>query len=212
MFTPPPSPQPRPRAEDVDPLTELDLKVDVVKSSFLIPPAASSTNEMKLRTGRRTRWAVLLVPLVVILITASTRYLTHPVAFDVFTESPTWETLKSKGIDWRPHKRHPEPEPQFLNTSPSSTTGVSSGTPVAPSNPSSPSTTAATAQPLPTVPSTPPALPTPFPQPYDSDLTQNFSSISCFNFFSNMTNAAEFRSCRPFSMLAQSSSQFLEVS
>jgi len=39
-------------------------------------------------------------------------------------------------------------------------------------------------------------------------LSQNFSSLSCFNFFSNMTNTPAFRSCRPFSLLLQASEAF----
>jgi hypothetical protein len=64
---------------------------------------------------------------------------------------------------------------------------------------------------VPVVPSAPPTLPTPFPQPFDSGIAQNFSSITCSNFFANMTNAAPFRSCRPFSLLLGSSSQFINV-
>ncbi|KAF9269896.1 hypothetical protein L218DRAFT_952093 [Marasmius fiardii PR-910] len=69
-----------------------------------------------------------------------------------------------------------------------------------------------TAQGIPTVPSSPPTLPTPFPQPFDSDLGQNFSTQSCFDFLLNMTNTQPFRSCRPFGMLVAGSKGFADAS
>lgn len=156
-----------------------------------------SSCEQKRDIGRRTGWTVLLVPLVIILITASTRYLFHPVAFDVFCNPPTWDTLVSKGMNWTPHKRHPLPEPQI----PSSSTTTSS----------TPSSSTTVSQPIPTIPSSPPTLPTPFPQPFDSDLSRNFSTVSCSNFLSNMTNALDFRSCRPFSLLSSTSATFINA-
>jgi hypothetical protein len=74
--------------------------------------------------------------------------------------------------------------------------------------PLSSSSIPATAQNLPTVPSSAPVLPTPFPQPWDSDIPQNFSSQTCYNFFLNMTNDNDFRSCRPFGMLQATSDDF----
>lgn len=74
------------------------------------------------------------------------------------------------------------------------------------------SQTVVTAQGVPTVPSTPPNLPTPFPQPFDSDLGQNFSTQSCFDFLVNMTNTQPFRSCRPFGMLVDGSTGFADAS
>ncbi|KIK54162.1 hypothetical protein GYMLUDRAFT_917680 [Collybiopsis luxurians FD-317 M1] len=68
-------------------------------------------------------------------------------------------------------------------------------------------TTPATQQDLPTIPSDP-VLPTPFPQP---SYTQNFSTQSCFDFFQNMTNSVDFRSCRPFGILQSASSDFGEL-
>ncbi|KAJ7689480.1 hypothetical protein B0H17DRAFT_937412 [Mycena rosella] len=202
MFTPPPSPGQAPRT------------TSRMASSSLIP-------SLKRRIGRRTRWTVVLVPMALILITASTRYLTHPAAFDMFSE-PTlnWETLSNRASDWTPHKRHPQPAPApadnanaastlgslTLSGSITSLTGTTSG------NPASPTSTLPTAdQTVPTIPASPPDLPTPFPQPFDSDLSQNFSSVSCFNFFANMTNTVAFRACRPFSFLLQSSADFIEA-
>ncbi|KAL0570718.1 hypothetical protein V5O48_011237 [Marasmius crinis-equi] len=69
-----------------------------------------------------------------------------------------------------------------------------------------------TGQAIPTVPSSSPTLPTPFPQPFDSDFGQNFSAQSCYDFFANMTNTQPFRSCRPFGMLVGGSDSFVKAS
>ncbi|KAJ6514529.1 hypothetical protein DFH09DRAFT_257775 [Mycena vulgaris] len=207
MFTPPPSPGQPPQ----------DVK-DGILSGVVTDSATHpmSPDSLKRRIGRRTKWTVVLVPMALLLITASTRYLTHPAAFDMFSE-PTlnWETLSNRASDWTPHKRHPLPAPAdgtastlgSLSVSFTSLTGTSSSAPASATSTLPPTSD----QTVPTIPASPPALPTPFPQPFDSDLSQNFSSITCFNFFSNMTNTVAFRSCRPFSMLLQSSAAFIEA-
>lgn len=192
MFTPPPSPSP--------------VSTFVVSSVDMVPTRTPGhvPNAEKRRTGRRMRWAVFIIPSIVILITASTRYLTHPAAFDIFsaTKNPLWQDFSSRSIDWTLHRRHPTPQAQQTDIPPTGT----------PTNSNAASMTLAVSdQPLPTVPSSPPILPTPFPQPFDTSLQQNFSSVDCFNFFTNMTNSESFRSCRPFSLLLQSSSAFAEV-
>ncbi|KAJ7247850.1 hypothetical protein B0H12DRAFT_1020437 [Mycena haematopus] len=175
-----------------------------------------SPETLKRRIGRRTRWTVVFVPIVLILITVSTRCLTHPAALDMFSEpaSLNWESLSELASDWTPHKRHLPTVPRdslastggTQSSSIASLTGASSAAPAA-----SASLLPISDQTVPTVPASPPALPTPFPQPFDSSLSQNFSSLSCFNFFSNMTNTPAFRSCRPFSLLLQASEGFLEA-
>ncbi|KAF8068795.1 hypothetical protein FPV67DRAFT_1356278, partial [Lyophyllum atratum] len=195
MFTPPPSP--RPTMRDDTPRTPV-LEAGTTKS---FPPL-----EEKRRIGRRTRWTVMLVPLVLVLITASTRYLMHPTAFDIFADAPgagSWNKLASQALNWTPHKRHRDLEPRqnlasITSVSTSATSSIASPT-------------ATVNAPVPTIPSSPPVLPVPFLQPFDADLTQNYSSASCFNFFSNMTNAATFRSCRPLSLLLDSSSAFIDA-
>ncbi|KAJ7827006.1 hypothetical protein B0H14DRAFT_3467320 [Mycena olivaceomarginata] len=212
MFTPPPSPGPPPNN---------------VKDGILVPDAAvsgsadhpMSPKTLKRRIGRRTRWTVMLVPMALMLITASTRYLTHPAAFDMFSEpaSLTWEGLSDRASNWTPHKRHPLAEAALAgvastagsqSASAASLTGSGAASSAAPA---STSEIPISAQTVPTIPSSPPVLPTPFPQPFDSSLSQNFSSLSCFNFFSNMTNTVAFRSCRPFSLLLQASEGFLDA-
>ncbi|KAF7306465.1 hypothetical protein MIND_00437700 [Mycena indigotica] len=165
MFTPPPSPGIPPNNT---------------------PPTTAPNVNAKRRIGRRTRWTVVLVPLALIFITASTRYLTHPAAFD-------W--LSSSEISYFDKRAD---TPAFATLSGSA---QSSAPPPAPTGPPSQQT-------VPVVP-TSPTLPAPFPQPFDTALSQNFSTISCFNFFQNMTNTVPFRSCRAFSLLLQSSNAFI---
>ncbi|KAF9019109.1 hypothetical protein BDZ89DRAFT_992754 [Hymenopellis radicata] len=192
MFTPPPSPLP-----------PVDKEV---------PPQEPEVYGAEKRSvGRRIKWTVLLVPLALVLITASTRYITHPAAFDVLSEGfqLNWETLTTTGVDWQPHKRHPNNDHSTnIATISGSLTASGLVVPSTQSATATASTTAATAQAVPTIP-TNPDLPAPFPQAFDSDITQNYSSMTCFNFFSNMTNTAAFRSCRPFSMLLQTSNAFV---
>ncbi|KAJ6470614.1 hypothetical protein C8R47DRAFT_1148695 [Mycena vitilis] len=209
MFTPPPSPGPPPQ----------DLKDGILGQP---PVSAAATHPMsptslKRRTARRTRWTVILVPLALVLITVSTRYLTHPAAFDMFSEpsSADWETLSERASDWTPHKRHPAAEPLLVSVA-SSASGTFASLTDSPAPVSAAPSVASTGVPIsdqtvPTIPTAPPTLPNPFPQPFGSDLSQNFSSTSCFTFFSNMTNTVAFRSCRPFSLLLQASDAFIEA-
>ncbi|KAF7301647.1 hypothetical protein MIND_00730200 [Mycena indigotica] len=138
------------------------------------PGVQTDSITAKQRTGRRIRWTVVLVPLALILITSSTRYLTH---FEISSlhKRADFATLPSSAMSTVPTPTQTDPP---------------------------------TRQTVPAVP-TSPTLPAPFPQPFDSSLSQNFSSLSCFNFFQNMTSAAPFRSCRAFSLLLQSSNSFV---
>ena len=203
MFTPPPSPLParlsEPSLQEPEPL-------------FLEDESKQST---KKKIGRRFRMAVILIPLLVICITARIGYVSsravEPQANLVLPLS--WHGLQEDS-SWRHHKRQPEPEPQtassvssvssLTSAAPTSTTAAASPTPSTSSIPVS-------LQPIPTVPSAPPTLPTPFPQTFDAGIAQNFSSISCSNFFANMTNSAPYRSCRPFSVLLENSAAFINV-
>lgn len=203
MFTPPPSPSP-PRLKFQQPdVNHLDLATD--------SPISPSSPTPKRASYQRTKWAVLVVPLVLILITGTTRYLTHPAALDVLSGLSNQD---SSLTDWRPHKRHPDPQAQTTGTS-----GSSIAFPTAPPTSSAASsaatsattTPAAAAQAVPTIPSVAPALPSPFPQAFDASLQANFSTQGCENFFLNMTTTSAFISCRPFSLLLQSSQAFNQV-
>ncbi|KAJ7634923.1 hypothetical protein FB45DRAFT_910260 [Roridomyces roridus] len=199
MFTPPPSPAP------------------LEKEPCDVQPAPVSQETLKRRIGRRTRWSVIVVPIALLLITASTRYLTHPAAFDIFSEPPVldWETLSTRTSDWATHEAHLQPRDNSLSLQSSSAPASLPSTLTGSAASTGPSSVASelptSAQIVPAIPASPPALPTPFPQPFDSQLSQNFSSLSCFNFFANMTNTAAFRSCRPFALLLQSSDAFINA-
>ncbi|KAH0581437.1 hypothetical protein H2248_012518 [Termitomyces sp. 'cryptogamus'] len=153
------------------------------------------------RVSHKPRWTVILVPVVLTLITAFTRYL-HPSAFDRL-DSLTWHGK---------HPREGDKQPERRQVSISIGTTSSSAVVSITSNPTtSVSMTAAANAPVPTIPSSPPTLPTPFPQPFDSDLTINSLSSSCYNFISNMTNGLPFRSCRPLSLLMDGSNAFIDA-
>ncbi|CAE6469906.1 unnamed protein product [Rhizoctonia solani] len=54
-------------------------------------------------------------------------------------------------------------------------------------------------------------VPTPFPQPFDSSLSFNFSASTCKDFFSSFTTNITFRACRPFSLLLGTSTTFFNI-
>ncbi|RDX42456.1 hypothetical protein OH76DRAFT_101828 [Lentinus brumalis] len=167
------------------------------------------TQLQKKRVGRRTRWAVVLLPLVLIFIALSTRYLTHPAAFDVLSSrSSSWSSVK----DWTPHKRHAAPE-----SAPATSAGITvdASKPTATDLSLAPSATSAPTQVDSSntkVPWSAPVLPTPFPQPFDSTFSTNFSTVGCQDFLTNMTQTAPFRECRPFSLLVGDSNAFITQS
>lgn len=178
MFTPPPSPLP-PR--------ESSSERSVPTAPSESPPTAS-----KRRTATKIRWSVLAVPAVLVIITLTTRYISHPGVFDsisAFQHGPH----RSEFDDWGLHKRHPGPQHPSI---PHVARGNSSPTPTVTS--------------VPTIPTDPP-LPTPFPQPFDTTLSKNFSTQACLDFYTNMTLSLPFRRCRPFGLLAEYSSQFIEA-
>lgn len=200
MFTPPPSPQPS-RTGGFNtsapiPSTELHNLENSCDSRNL--------DDTKRRTGKRFLWAVILVPLIVITFTVCIAFSTSLVQTSFLVSSP----LSKHGFvsDQSIWKREPEPQnpaPSVSSTSSASPTSTTAS-PTAP--------VPAASQALPTVPSSPPTLPTPFPQAFDGTLTQNFSTPSCSNFFTNMTLSPDFRQCRPFSFLFSTSSTFMKVS
>ncbi|OJA17860.1 hypothetical protein AZE42_05903 [Rhizopogon vesiculosus] len=147
------------------------------------------------------RWTIILIPIILIAITVTTRVVAHPMVFDAFSPSSTlgWKSWSKSLTDWSLHERHKVPksplQPMVLSDR-SSSPLIKRSTP--------------SATPAPTVPANP-SLPTPFPQPYDTTLSSNFSTISCYNFFLNMTQTDALRSCRPFSLLLTHSQAFTEA-
>ena len=181
MFTPPPSPLPPPEPSP-DP------------SAPAVPPESSHNLTSKRKTTSRIRWSILTVPAVLILITLTTRYISHPALLDSFSALPQLPRDSSQFGDWGLHKRHPSPQDPTAPHAPRANTSPT------------PSVTT-----VPTIPNNPP-LPTPFPQPFDTTLSKNFSTQACLDFYTNMTLSLPFRRCRPFGLLAEYSSQFIEVS
>lgn len=183
MFTPPPSPEPS-RTNGFEILTPIPTSPNVRNSRNL--------DHTKRRTGRRFLSTVILVPFIVIAFTVYRRFSTSLVQNLSSAPSPlSWHALI-----W---KREPQATASSISpsTSPAPTSTTSSLLPAA-------------SQVLPTVPSSP-ILPTPFPQAFNSIITQNFSSSSCLNFFNNMTGSTSFRQCRPFSFLYSTSSVFINA-
>jgi hypothetical protein len=255
MFTPPPSPGPDdanrdnmrtaqahgPPPKSSSPMQSTSssrLTIPASPSLFpsasppspSLPPPTLSPMQLKKQIGRRTKWTVLLIPLVLVLITASSRYLSYyrRPRFLHLTEEESWippPPMSPKAAHSGSERllRHHVVPRQVVDAeskaTASSTAGLSFPTSAGTPTTSSPGGTAATAatttpasaQPLPTVPYAAPTLPTPFPQPIDT-LEQNFTSEACYAFFLNMTESADFRTCRPFSLLLDSSNAFLEVS
>ena len=199
MFTPPPSPQPsRTSYISVPTIPPTEHRSTEI---FRGPQKSDNTKQ---RTGRRFLWAVTLAPLILITLTVCAGFSTSLVQkSSLGSPPPSWHGFVSSQSRW---KREPEPEATASPTSPSISSASSTPT----------STTSsllpAASQALPTIPSSPLPLPTPFPQAFDGTLTQNFSSSSCLNFFTNMTASMDFRQCRPFSFLFQTSSTFINVS
>lgn len=242
MFTPPPSPLP-PSFKSLDgalpspppsrsPSPPTTSGRQILATPPLSPPPPSrnprvrklekdmiTTQDQKRRTAGRIRLAVILVPLVLVLVTLSTRYVSHPLIMD-FLAGPPPEPQPNWGdfSDWSGHPAHVLQRRQNgAGTSPTTTSSSSSGI-VFPSLGSSstssspPTGTQTSGQTVPTVPSSAPPLPTPFPQAFDTTLGSNFTTDSCEQFFANMTQSPPFRQCRPFSFLSQTSSAFLQVS
>jgi len=195
---------------------------------------------LKRRTGRRFRNAVILVPALLIIITTTVRLITQGTPLSSLPFSETFRFLESwspsqllsassgpcpmvashqssdpPSVPPSPtdghHRKHKHAHGHGHRHGKRSPTPANDGAPASSSSSLSRSS-GANSVPLPTVPSTPPTLPTPFPRSFDGQLSQNFSTVSCYNFFVNMTTSTGFRSCRSIAMLIQTSDTFLEVS
>lgn len=171
---------------------------------------------------------MLLVPLVLILITITTHYTAHPRVLDLLSSaSPDPHLAWSDLAGWGTHPAHVRRQdaaasevvstaagtitfPSGLSISSASSTSAS-GTASSVAASSSSSGTPVAASGIPTIPSTAPVLPTPFPQPFDSISTEGFLTVGCMQFVVNMTLDPQFRPCRPFSLLMETSSAFIKV-
>ena len=213
--------------------------------------------ERKRRMARRTRWAVLLVPAVLVLVALTSRRASLSAPSSTFGVLDELETALGLGVEKvdvgdeaslvpsevgtgavvvpiqgesdrhdSTHATHHVYKRQTLSLSnPAAPSGSvltapsDSPSDPSPSDPGTPpptTTVPQTEQTIPPIPdenNNPPALPTPFPQPFDTTgATSNVTTQACANFFTNMTQTLPFRSCRPFSLLEQFSFEFIEVS
>ena len=182
MFTPPPSPLPPKEPSSSQPAKAVSPET-----------SCDAALELKHKRTSRIRWSILAVPAVLVFITLTTRYISHPILFDSISGFPHEPHESVELTDWGLHKRHPTPQ--------------NHATPHAARADNDPSPSVTT---VPTIPASPP-LPTPFPQPFDTSLSKNFSTQGCLNFYTNMTLSLPFRQCRPFGLLTEYSSQFIEV-
>lgn len=247
MFTPPPSPMPSTKHIDSSasklersdsdkdslhipvlhldgvPMLDSDMDMDSAweDSSGRKEPSLTSVMDGKRRIGRRTRWTVLLVPAVLLIVGLSSRHLCHNAALEELVGPSPHDASLFHGLGHSSshhlNKRLPlpDPQPQSQTLSNSATPTESSLVTATSQSPSATTLAPQTSQTIPLIPdpSSPPVLPTPFPQPYDSTgATSNLSTIGCQNFFNNMTQSSDFRTCRPLSLLEQFSDDFIQVS
>ncbi|KAG8216734.1 hypothetical protein J3R82DRAFT_6947 [Butyriboletus roseoflavus] len=160
MFTPPPSPLPPTR--QVSP-SKLDADAsDLIQTGSPIEDPCHPLPRQ--RSHLSIRWAIVLVPLVLILLAASTRSQVHPAVFGLLStgdNNPKW----TKVADWSLHEPHKAKSNRLVKKSTSNRLLTSN-----------------TTNPAPTVPVNPP-LPTPFPQPFDTTLSANFSTTRLLRLF-----------------------------
>ncbi|KAI8972898.1 hypothetical protein BD414DRAFT_214333 [Trametes punicea] len=236
MFTPPPSPDPHRVKHSESALNRPSSSLhplDVADDPFLSPHSTRSGSSsperppsraddtplspkedpytyatfQKKRIGRRTKWTVFLVPLVLVLVGLSTRYLTQSAALEAIRPESNWRDLAAPMKNWRAHKRQQQSSSVASVTTVDGTKPTGTSLSLAPSASAEPTTTdSGSAQ----VPSAPPILPTPFPQAFDSTLSTNFTTVGCEAFFTNMTQTAAFLKCRPLSLLVKDSDAFIQ--
>jgi hypothetical protein len=235
MFTPPPSPLPPSFHISSPPVSSSTPSPTSTPQQFLtsgpilsLPPpkhgrcrrqpeTSGTIQDHKSRIAWWTGLMVIILPLILVAITVLERSASHPLLFDLLAGSlPAPRVLLST----RTHEAGPPAlvlhRRQSGALTMSSAAPSTSGTDIVfPSVTTSTSTSTSTQEPsqtIPTIPSSPPVLPTPFPQPFDTTMGNNFTTNSCQTFFTNMTQSAPFRQCRPFSFLSQTSNAFLMVS
>ncbi|GAB1518948.1 hypothetical protein RhiTH_002013 [Rhizoctonia solani] len=197
MFTPPPSPLPTPN----DPLA-------TAGSAPLAPKPKHG------RLSAHQRFLGLVVPVVVlVIITLTSRHaVTGPIDIDIEAPAPYVASHWANRVASLKHhiprqlvsldpadelRRTPIPTPTATTSALDTTApqqlgaGISSVAPAIP-DPAWP-------------------VPTPFPQPFDSSLSFNFSTPACSSFFSSFTTNMTFRACRPFSLLLGTSNSFFNI-
>ena len=216
MFTPPPSPQPPP-LESFHPTDPPILSLSSSPSPpespqgphqsrhpVLIlsqPPLKSDSRRRAAETSMlaiqdrkrqiawRTGLTVIILPLLLALVTLLLRFSSRPLISDSLAgPSPRTHLNFAIGNIRAGHSPH------ALHRRQTSTTTMQSDKPSSTSTAAAidfPSQTSSSSPPpsgsVPAVPSSPPVLPTPFPQPFETTLSLNFTTNSCTTFFLNMT-------------------------
>jgi len=237
MFTPPPSPLPQPfgsfhytdppvpsPSPSPPPPSSLHRSPDPVLIPSQPPPksgvrGAAETSMLAVQDRkRRTAWltglTVIIIPLLLALFTLLTRLSPRPLFLDSLAGvSPETRVNLAIGNVRTGHLVHAlhrrETGVTMVQSDEPSSTSSAAGVDFPP--PTSTSSLSPSGS-VPTIPSSPPVLPTPFPQPFETTLSLNFTTNSCKTFFLNMTQSLPFRQCRPFSLLSQTSTSFLQVS
>ncbi|KAH9006532.1 hypothetical protein EDB86DRAFT_2874608 [Lactarius hatsudake] len=188
MFTPPPSPLPVPLEYPDGTLVSSPTSHQREHTSAL------AIQDRKRQTGWRTYIMAITLPLLLVLVTVSTRYFALPLFMDL--AAPNWTSDPAHSLQ----RRQDGPNPVSAGVPPVEFYTLGYNVPYLwYARVYRPSLTLS------------PVLPTPFPQPFDTTLANNFTTSSCESFFLNMTQSAPFRQCRPFSFLSQTSSAFLQA-
>jgi hypothetical protein len=186
-----------------------------LKSGTRIRAAETSMlaiQDHKRQIAWRTGLTVIILPLLLALVTLVTRISSPPLFLDSLAGPSPWTRVNFAIGNVRAghsvhvlHRRQISSATVQSDEPPSTSSSAGVGFPSQGGSSSPPPSKT-------TIPSSPPVLPTPFPQPYETTLSLNFTTTSCSKFFLNMTQTLPFRQCRPFSFLSQVSSSFLQVS
>lgn len=178
----------------------------------------------KRRTARRIRWGVLVVPIILIFVALTSKRISVLQNFDDASLNLPRRVANTDmgrpsitGHEWIHHQHKRQEATQLSEASVQSTEIIATSVSATGSQTDTPTSTTSvpqTEQTIPPVPdsSNPPTLPTPFPQPYDTlGVASGVKTQGCQTFFQNMTQSEAFRTCRPFSLLFQYSTEFIEV-
>ncbi|CAE6422970.1 unnamed protein product [Rhizoctonia solani] len=194
MFTPPPSPLPIPN----DPIAAAGAG-----------PLESKPKRSRLSGHQRLLGLVVPVIVLVLISLASRHAVDRPMDIDV-SSAPAPHAASHWANRVSGLKRHipkrlasADPADQLLPVPTATTSAPGTTTPQ--------QLGAGISSVAPAIPNPPWPVPTPFPQPFDSSLSSNFSTPACSSFFSSFATNMTFRACRPFSLLLGTSNTFFNI-
>lgn len=167
-------------------------------------PPHSTLGSPKAWGKRRAIWALTVIPLAMITVSLSALFLDAVPAVILPAGRDSIRYLYSRPIRIRSlHNRanvkHDSGQHAISHSISFASIPTSFGTSPSPSSTETGALPTMTS--VPKIPTSPPRLPSPFPQPFDVSIQQNFSSTSCQNFFASMLIDSNFRTCRPFALL-----------